>query len=80
MRFKEATFHQAKLFQPEQDPHDRVVELIEEAQQMSLNSDRLDMYEAAIRELAYLYTIHKYDDGDNPETIAESLGEMVLMG
>jgi len=50
-----------------QDSHDRVIELVEESQEMSLNSDRLDMYEAAIRELVALYTAKRTDNGDATE-------------
>lgn len=66
--------------EPQQDPHDRVVELVEESQEMSLDSDRLDLYEAAIRELSHLYAEKKTELGVDPCDIAEELHDMTQIG
>lgn len=66
-------------FDGEPDPHDRVIELVEESQAMTLDSDAADLYEAAIRELVALYTAKCTDNGDTPEAIAESIAGMTWL-
>ena len=47
---------------------------------MSLDSDRLDLYEAAIRELSHLYAEKKTELGVDPCDIAEELHDMTQIG